>query len=357
MAEELSKDEIFRLYGSSKLKKNDAEDEMTSPPLPTSPPRPENKTDGCAMSPRRSNPFAVTGNDLQVSPSLVCRGKRRIKLKNFVGFRPTVIDENKVETSKYFSSEAPTRDLIVRRKSEHVTNDRNPTSGAKIETDENYVIDSSETVVERETNFIEETLSQEKLSGSSGVFSSDSASEENSARDFDAIDKHVPYMEVKFTSENKLLGEENDLLDLQELAEPEESRMAVPREDSFEAATERKYFPSKNPNDNLRCSLFKWANSKETHKNSFKSTPAKSKPNSTAKPRMIRKTPSQGKITPGTERQQSLLQMFGFQKKWVIWKLGNSSFRIVQSRDFHVLVFRSTLIHATAKTVENAMEN
>ncbi|XP_046476914.1 exonuclease 1 isoform X1 [Neodiprion pinetum] len=57
---------------------------------------------------RRANPFAKTTKSLEISPSLLDKGKNRSKFRNLARFRPTVVDNNILTESKFF---AQTTDL------------------------------------------------------------------------------------------------------------------------------------------------------------------------------------------------------------------------------------------------------
>ncbi|XP_046743325.1 exonuclease 1 isoform X2 [Diprion similis] len=51
---------------------------------------------------RRANPFAKSTKSLEISPSLLDKGKNRSKFRNLARFRPTVVDNNVLTQSKFF---------------------------------------------------------------------------------------------------------------------------------------------------------------------------------------------------------------------------------------------------------------
>ena len=257
---------------------------------------------------RRSNPFVKPSNSVPISPSLVCRGKRRIKLKSFVGFRPTVIDDQVVQSSKYFSTDTSVKESkdmeIIPIPCERVIVPESPDD----DDDENVVVDNDEDEAKenRVANLHEES------SCSSGIFSSETSNEQvcKAGTSYDCRANEIE-IESKIRQSPR---DDNNFIGLDRLSGSkgddhyQNMSQVLPEDEEFASCTDNI--------TSIRSNLFKFANNKGTANVSVKNVSPKPKIPVTAKAKTVRRPQTQRKPIEG---QQSLLKMFGFQKKYALF--------------------------------------
>ncbi|XP_015124400.1 exonuclease 1 [Diachasma alloeum] len=95
---ELSKEDLFKLYGNTKIMKSDEK----QPEKVKEKVEQDDNFSTPTSSPRKFNPFLKKPALTETSPSLVPRGRRRPK-HTIIALQPTIVDETVVTESKFFS--------------------------------------------------------------------------------------------------------------------------------------------------------------------------------------------------------------------------------------------------------------
>lgn len=278
------------------------------------------------LSRRTRNPFAK-GSD-GFSPSLLTRTRRRTRLNIFT---PTVIDSTVVEESKFFAKSSTSELIESELKSseranlceieqkiegkENINENKLLLISEETETEKELQIDNADEFSKHQLNKNENILSEGEKENSKNLFMEDeifSETSENNCED-SVLDKSIGISSINLDSQiegNSSKGFENTegslIMNTQELL----SDLKTPRSESPDSESE--YSVNTSSIETIRSGLFQWS-SKRTL--GVKKLPSQhrlkeehqSKKKSRTSFGSRKSTPSQG--------QQSLLNMFGFQKK------------------------------------------
>ncbi|KYQ50503.1 Exonuclease 1 [Trachymyrmex zeteki] len=247
---------------------------------------------------KQRNPFIKRVSDLSTSPSILSNGNYRKRGKNLMRIRRTLIDENTVIESKYFSKSDNKECNVLESE-----NKDNETSW--ISTNYNTILDTD--VYDATPKQLEKRLSI-----------TDTVQNANSTENIN----------------DPLLSNQNDCLTNIYRNVPEKSNLNDKIDDvsSMIHMTDRSYVTnnylvSSNSNmeinditnyENANCSQndsFEWINTKNVQNFLHKRDTLKKRSSNRVRVVTKKKGLSQSKQSPTVPRQQSLLDMYGFQKR------------------------------------------
>ncbi|XP_033215439.1 exonuclease 1 [Belonocnema kinseyi] len=303
-------EDMLAIYGSVPKKIESAELKSPSKTKPEDKDE-EDKSKSPVISRRIRNPF-VKGAD-GVSPSLLTRTRRRTRLNVFT---PTVIDNTVVAQSKFFSSASSTSegtDSESKSSEFKSITDDSSTEEAKVKGKENLDVNlPSATREDTEKEYFEE-VEEKSPNSKEDEISADFPEGSGSA---DIMDTSIGLSSVHIHSQSESQGDKSpgnsemseniESMATQELLNDMDTRSSSPD-------SELEYSVDSSSIDHVRPSLFKWENTKRLEVKRLESS-NKSKLVQPSKKRIVRNSTS-AKKSLSSQGQQSLLNMFGFQKK------------------------------------------
>ncbi|XP_076751567.1 exonuclease tos [Xylocopa sonorina] len=283
--DQLSQEEILDMYKSKNAMdvENNAEANITIPD--------EDKVSPILV---RTNPFSKQSSDIKTSPSLLFRSKSRIKGRHITRIRRTIINEDVVTGSQFFVKETPemidecrmysaTSPIGILSKKENIN------SKPSMVTDE-VQTDSHLTHINEECN---------------ASFVSNECKTINCLNTPTNCDLGKPHLNIPMNESQKENDNIKELQVLDTLVTLSESDM-----DSDFLVEQRDV-------DNLNGSSFKWSDIKTSIQTNSKMKSNKRKSSSISRTNVKINTNSTRRSQQVylEERQQSLLNMFGFKKK------------------------------------------
>lgn len=294
----------------------------------------EDKITSPVLSRKTRNPFAKSADGC--SPSLLTRTRRRTRLNIFT---PTVIDSTVIEQSKFFAKSSAS-DLNEYEVKSEITNSSETNEiqkqmqiEGKENIDKNHQIINHENEEEDKTEILrkyskdppqelninnKELLSDER--NYLPISSENQSFPENLENDCqeNTLDRSIGISSIKITSElesqmegqssNCLMeSESSSFMDTGELLNDLQSQRCASPDSEFEYSVEASSI------ETIRTGLFQWSNTKTLGVKKMASQ-HKSKEDPKNK-RRSRTSSSAAKKSTSSQGQQSLLNMFGFQKK------------------------------------------
>ncbi|KAJ8665103.1 hypothetical protein QAD02_006765 [Eretmocerus hayati] len=303
---EMSSDEIIQMYKEDN-KKDSTKSVAPKEKLETS--RPEEQTS--PVFSRRSNPFRKMDDSSDTSPSLLDRGRRKIPAR--LRFRPTVIDDSVIVQSKFFASE-------VKKDIQDEPTDVAESMTTNVDEEDckennGYLNDA---VIIPESEELEEELQapeQENCDKDSGYKgSSDGKDLDLSAMscDNEIVAENEPLHLVGNVSPEKKYQASEAFVPEEVKRETNDSSISPREEENIEFSITRSVFSES------KSSMFRSKNSipskRPRNSSSFQNSPSRSSPmqGSSAKKSSSKSITKKN----GNIQGQSLLNMFGFQKKY-----------------------------------------
>ncbi|XP_006623949.2 uncharacterized protein DDB_G0292186-like, partial [Apis dorsata] len=293
--EQLNKEEILNMYESKTTidVENNSEVNILVPN--------ENKISPILV--KRTNPFSKSSNT-KTSPSLLFKNKSRIKRRNIMHVRKTIINEEIITESKFFAKAIDetndirdNNDIYLSTSSNEILSEKKNVKSNKDNQTSDINLQILMTSDEIETNSHPMDIDEENNIS----FVSNECKNIKNSNIFSNCNLEKLHLDVPM---NRNI-ENSNINNLSSLSEfnSEDSEFLIPQETI----------------DNLNCSSFKWSDTKELtqmnnktkqNKNKcfFNSKPINTKLNTTSSTRRNQQLHS-------VHRQQSLLSMYGFEKK------------------------------------------